>query len=290
MSNTSRLSGDAESAARKGRRRGRPARNVLLEQVVDRDRALVLDVGAGAADRAFVERHRDEPVACLVGSRRASSPVEPDRDRAGVGVEALRPRRARSPPGRARASCSGAAFEDRGALHEVEHAEARREARRARGRQHVVGAGDIVADRLRRVRAEEDRAGIADFAGEPLGVGASRSRDARARARRPAAPRRRASRTRMIAPKSRHDAPATAPRGSVASCAVDRLLDRVGERRVVGDQDRLRARRRARPAPAGRRRSSRDCRSLSARISTSDGPAIMSMPTVPNTRRLAAAT
>ena len=44
----------------------------------------------------------------------------------------------------------------------------------------------------------------------------------------------------MIAPKSRHDAPATAPRGSVVSCAVDRLLDRVGERRVVGDQDRLR--------------------------------------------------
>src|SRR3546814_1199437 len=36
----------------------------------------------------------------------------------------------------------------------------------ARGRQHVVRAGDIVADRLRRMPAEEDRAGMADAAGE----------------------------------------------------------------------------------------------------------------------------
>ena len=36
---------------------------VLLDQIVDRDRALVLDVGAGAADRVLVERHGDEPVA-----------------------------------------------------------------------------------------------------------------------------------------------------------------------------------------------------------------------------------
>ena len=35
---------------------------VLLEQIVDRDRALVLDVGARAADRSLVERHRDEAV------------------------------------------------------------------------------------------------------------------------------------------------------------------------------------------------------------------------------------
>ena len=32
----------------------------------------------------------------------------------------------------------------------------------ARGRQHVVGAADIVADRLRRMRPQKDRAGIAD--------------------------------------------------------------------------------------------------------------------------------
>ena len=45
----------------------------------------------------------------------------------------------------------------------------------------------------------------------------------------------------MMAPKSRHDAPAIVARGSVLSCAVHRLLDLVGERGVVGDQDRLRA-------------------------------------------------
>src|SRR5205085_640788 len=43
------------------------------------------------------------------------------------------------------------AFEDRGSLHEVEHREARRESCRARRRQHMVGAADIVADRLGRV-------------------------------------------------------------------------------------------------------------------------------------------
>ena len=63
MSNTSRLSVDAEM------QRVRPAvvadrrERIVLEQIVDRDRALVLDVGTGAADRSLVERHRDEPVA-----------------------------------------------------------------------------------------------------------------------------------------------------------------------------------------------------------------------------------
>src|SRR5215470_6957828 len=46
----------------------RPARiafrreRVLLEKIVDRDRALVLDIGAGAADRALIKRHRHQPV------------------------------------------------------------------------------------------------------------------------------------------------------------------------------------------------------------------------------------
>ena len=45
----------------------------------------------------------------------------------------------------------------------------------------------------------------------------------------------------MIAPKSRQDAPATAARGSDRELRGDGLLDGVGKRRVVGDQDRLRA-------------------------------------------------
>ena len=44
----------------------------------------------------------------------------------------------------------------------------------------------------------------------------------------------------MTAPKSRQLAAAIACRGSVSSCRVDLGLDRIGERRLVGDEDRLR--------------------------------------------------
>ena len=45
----------------------------------------------------------------------------------------------------------------------------------------------------------------------------------------------------MIAPKSRQDAAGDLARAAASSsCAVDRRLDRVGERGIVGDQDRLR--------------------------------------------------
>src|ERR1043165_5731970 len=39
---------------------------ILFQEIVDRDRALMLDVGRGAADRAFVERHLDETLLCFV--------------------------------------------------------------------------------------------------------------------------------------------------------------------------------------------------------------------------------
>ena len=39
-------------------------KKILLEQIVDRDRALVLDVGAGPPDRIFVERDRYESATC----------------------------------------------------------------------------------------------------------------------------------------------------------------------------------------------------------------------------------
>ena len=67
MSNTSRLPVMLEMQRITARRRAPSGANdVLLEQIVDRDRALVLDVGTGAADRFLVERHRDE--ALLGGS------------------------------------------------------------------------------------------------------------------------------------------------------------------------------------------------------------------------------
>src|SRR6185437_11695116 len=41
-------------------------KQVLLDQVVDRNRALMLDVGSRAPDRLFVERHRDDAIVGMV--------------------------------------------------------------------------------------------------------------------------------------------------------------------------------------------------------------------------------
>src|SRR5215472_7497957 len=41
-------------------------KEILLDQVVDRDRALVLDVRAGPPDRFLVQRHRDDAVGGLI--------------------------------------------------------------------------------------------------------------------------------------------------------------------------------------------------------------------------------
>ena len=71
------------------------------------------------------------------------------------------PQRDSRGPERLKRAC--VAFEERSALHEVEDAEARGEAGRARGREHVVRAADIIADGLGRVVAEEDGTGVADF-------------------------------------------------------------------------------------------------------------------------------
>src|SRR5260370_26191126 len=69
---------DVEHEARSGdaqMQRKRPlvvvvrGKGIVFEQIVDRDRALVLDVGIGAPNRIFVERHRDEAV--LLSVRRA---------------------------------------------------------------------------------------------------------------------------------------------------------------------------------------------------------------------------
>ena len=43
---------------------------VLLDQIVDRDRAFMLDVGAGAADQFLIERDRDNAVFRIVSWRR----------------------------------------------------------------------------------------------------------------------------------------------------------------------------------------------------------------------------
>src|SRR5260370_11927692 len=43
---------------------------ILFDQIVDRDRALMLDVGPGTPDRFFVERHRDNAVLRILILRR----------------------------------------------------------------------------------------------------------------------------------------------------------------------------------------------------------------------------
>ena len=261
---------------------------VLLEQIVDRDRALVLDVRIGAADRSFVEGDGDQPPACRQRAlfSPGSSLIEADRHRAGVRGKSLRFAE-RDRCGAERAQLLGSAFEHRSALHEIEHAETRREARRARRRQHVVGAGDVIADRFGRVRADEDRAGIAHF-GKRLGIVGD---DLQMLGRDPVGQRDGVGQLRHqddgaeIAPLRAGDL----ARGSVVSCASTAFSTRSASsassviridcaavscsacaKQIGGDPVGI----------AGR----------SAMISTSEGPAIMSMPTWPNTRRLAAAT
>lgn len=46
---------------------------------------------------------------------------------------------------------AGVKLQQRGPLHEVEHAEAGRKASRTRRRQHVIGPSDVVTDNLRRI-------------------------------------------------------------------------------------------------------------------------------------------
>src|SRR4051812_39015257 len=92
----------------------------------------------------------------------ASSLVEPDRDRARMSGETFGLAE-RDRGGTQRAQLIRAAFEQRRALHEVEHAQTRREARRTRRRQHVIGARDVISNGFRRMRTNEDGAGIADL-------------------------------------------------------------------------------------------------------------------------------
>ena len=73
--------------------------------------------------------------------------------------------------GRQRAELLGAKLEDGRALDKIQHRKPGGEPRRAGGGQDMVGAADIIADHFRRMGAEEDRPGIADFRQQRLGVG-----------------------------------------------------------------------------------------------------------------------
>ena len=264
---------------------------VLLEDVVDGDGALVLLVRVAAADGGLVEGDGDQPVRSLL---RSPSPLrQPQRFRR-IATDRACPSSPLRTPERDRCRAERPqsvriAFQDRGSLHEVKHAEARGETGRAGRGQDVVRTAHIIADGLRRVAAEEDRAGIADLGRELLRI---LRLDFEMLGRQPVD-----QGNGVLEPVDQDDRAVIAPAraGDLGlrqgpELALDRLLDRVGERGAVGDEDRLGS-----GIVLGLRQEIggdpvRDCRAASARISTSEGPAIMSMPTWPKTRRLAAAT
>jgi hypothetical protein len=132
----------------------------------------------------------------------------------------------------------GIELEKRGALHKVQHTEAGSKAGAARGRQHVIGAGDVIADHLRRIAPDEDGAGIVYARGECIGVFGG---DLQMLGRKAIGQGRRLVEARdldhgaKIVP-ARLRGLGTRQRGQLR---FDRLDHVAGEVRIVGDEDRL---------------------------------------------------
>ena len=203
---------------------------------------------------------------------------------------ALRPRRSTGPAGPTRASAARVGAHDVNVLLEVGDAQRAREPRGAAGRQHVVGAGDVVADapRARTARrTPRPRCARAARADRPSAHMSSRCSGAIAFA---ASSARAASSTTITRPPASSVDTASSRRGRGDAAAL-RARDRRGRRP-------LRPRRSAATAPPGpcsacaRRSAATHAGSTvsSATIATSDAPASPSMPTVPNTWRFASAT
>ena len=196
-------------------------------------------------------------------SLRSGHPVrlsgEPDRDRAGMGVERLRPpeRDRRRTERRERPRV---ALEQRGALHEIEHPEPRGDSApsapsAARGWSRRHSRRSLRAYRAPRKIAPALTIRSASASGSRVMIsrcsGASRSTSGSA-----ASSDGREDDRAVVAPARAGD---FFPR-QFGELAFDLGRDRARERRVVGDQDRLRGRRRARPGRGGRRRRNADRR------------------------------
>src|SRR6516164_1608974 len=90
--------------------------------------------------------------------------AEPDRQRQGMRIEAFRP--GETDRGRAeRRKARRIAADERAALEKIEDTQSGCVPRAPSRRQDMVGSGDVVANRFRRMAAEKDRSGMAD----PLG-------------------------------------------------------------------------------------------------------------------------
>ena len=207
-------------------------------------------------------------------------------DRAGVLAEALDVRPASRRAGADAAKRRGVDVDNVHVLAEGVDAQRAREPRRARGREHVVHAGEVVAERGGRIVADEDRPCVADLVDERLGVRRTRARGARVRGRRPrCAPRRRRRRARCCrwwrgsrrcsARRARRRAARRPPRSTASATASSHVT------RTAAPPG---------PCSAWARRSAATQRGSavsSATIATSDGPAKPSIPTTPATSRFA---
>src|SRR6516164_6053476 len=94
---------------------------------------------------------------------------EPDRQRQRMGFQPFRVGKT-DHSWRKRCQTRGLAAYERAALEEVENAEAGCETRAARRRQYMVGPGDIIANGLWGMAAEEDRAGVVNTLGQRIGL------------------------------------------------------------------------------------------------------------------------
>ena len=275
---------------RRDQRRRRRVR-VLVGVERDRDVQLRRAVGAAAAQvvaqRQVVEGHAGaDHDRSLGGSRRRSAPSRPGRARAGP--RRRRGRRRGRPP---RASASRGVVDDVDAAQERLHGQARRVPRAAAGGQHVVGAGAVVAERDRAVRADEDRAGVAHPGGDRARRRRSGSPGARRRRRRPPA-----------SPSSTADT--RTPPDCVPRSAVGDPLGVLGGRRPGASSSASTASASSTESVTSTLAASGSCSAWlirsaatctgsavsSARIAISVGPASESMPISPRSSRFAAVT
>src|SRR6185369_16085128 len=99
--------------------------------------------------------------APLIPASRGLRPVQPDGDGAAMGGQPLRfgERQRRRAQVRERLGIAGKYAR---ALEKVQHRQSGRKPRRTRGRQNVVGSGDVVADRFGRVSPKKRGTGMMD--------------------------------------------------------------------------------------------------------------------------------
>ena len=180
-------------------------------------------------------------------------------------------------------------LQDRGSLHEVENSEARRKSGTACRREYVIGSGHIVPDHLGSHVPDENGASIANALGQIFRILQLRFPNARQRYGRPTPELRRANSKRSWRQMRSNFVPRYYRAARFAAAGRQLARRRLRNLRHPSSVS-IAQRYRVRLARGGRLAIHSGSLCLSAMTSTSDGPAMKSMPTTPNTWRLAAAT